>query len=86
MVYKKLFQRTELYIFGAIVLLSILIQVRSGQFFTNNNLVDLTRSIVIPALFSIGALMVIVSGGIDISFTAIASLAMYVTTSILLPG
>jgi simple sugar transport system permease protein len=86
MVYRKLFQRTELYIFGAIVLLSILIQARSGQFFTNNNLVDLTRSMVIPALFSIGALMVIVSGGIDVSFTAVASLAMYMTTSILLPG
>jgi simple sugar transport system permease protein len=83
---KKLFQRTELYIFGALVLLSMLVQVRSGQFFTNNNLVDLTRSMIIPALFAVGALMVIVSGGIDVSFTAIASLAMYATTAILLPG
>jgi simple sugar transport system permease protein len=83
---KKLFQRTELYIFGALVLLSILVQARSGQFFTNNNLVDLTRSMIIPALFAVGALMVIVSGGIDVSFTAIASLAMYTTTAILLPG
>jgi simple sugar transport system permease protein len=83
---KKIFQRTELYIFGALALLCILVQARSGQFFTNNNLVDLTRSMIIPALFAIGALMVIVSGGIDVSFTAIASLAMYTTTSILLPG
>ncbi|MDR1505930.1 MAG: ABC transporter permease [Treponema sp.] len=81
---KKIFQRTELYIFGAIVLLSLLIQARSGQFFTNNNLVDLTRSLIIPGIFSIGALMVIVSGGIDVSFTAVASLSMYATTSILL--
>jgi simple sugar transport system permease protein len=83
---RKFFKRTELYIFAAILLLSILIQARSGQFFTGNNLVDLTRSMVIPAIFAIGSLMVIVSGGIDVSFTAIASLSMYATTSILLPG
>jgi simple sugar transport system permease protein len=63
-----------------------LIQARSGQFFTNNNLVDLTRSFIIPALFAVGAQMVIVSGGIDVSFTAVASLAMYLTTMLLLPG
>jgi simple sugar transport system permease protein len=82
--YRTVFKRTELYIFAAIVFLSILIQARSGQFFTGNNLVDLARSMIIPAIFSIGALLVIVSGGIDVSFTAIASLAMYSTTSILL--
>ncbi|MDR2478063.1 MAG: ABC transporter permease [Treponema sp.] len=81
---RKLFRKTELYIFAAILLLSVVIQVRSGQFFTSNNLVDMARSMIIPAIFAIGALMVIVSGGIDVSFTAIASLAMYCTTSILL--
>ena len=35
-------------------------------------------------MFAVGALMVIVSGGIDVSFTAIASLSMYATTRILL--
>ena len=83
--YKRLVRRTEPYILGAIILLSALIQARSGQFFTNNNLVDLTRSMVVPALFAIGAQMVIISGGIDVSFTAVASLAMYATTRILLP-
>ncbi|GAB1484859.1 ABC transporter permease [Treponema sp.] len=83
---KRLVRRTEPYILGAILLLSILIQVRSGQFFTGNNLVDLTRSMIVPALFAIGAQMVIISGGIDVSFTAIASLAMYSTTRILLPS
>jgi simple sugar transport system permease protein len=83
---KKLFKRTELYIFFAIVFLCILVQGRSGQFFTSNNLVDLTRSLVIPGIFSVGALMVIVSGGIDVSFTAIGALAMYATTMILLPA
>ncbi|MCL1855480.1 MAG: ABC transporter permease, partial [Clostridia bacterium] len=65
-------------------MLSILIQIRSGQFFTNNNIVDMIRSMIIPGIFAIGTLMVIVSGGIDVSFTAVASLAMYCTTVILL--
>ena len=74
---RKLFSRSEPWVFAAIVLLSLLIQLRSGQFFTGNNLVDLARAIIIPGLLSIGCMMVIVSGGIDVSFTAVASLAMY---------
>ena len=77
-------QRSEPYVFAAIVVLSLLIQLRSGQFYSGNNLVDLARSLIVPALFSIGCMMVIVSGGIDVSFTAIASLAMFVTDRILL--
>jgi simple sugar transport system permease protein len=81
---RRLTRRSEPYVLGAILLLSVLIQARSGQFFTGNNLVDLVRSMIVPALFSIGAMMVIVSGGIDVSFTAIASLAMYATDRLLL--
>jgi len=81
---RRILRSSEPYVFAAIILLSLLIQARSGQFFTGNNLVDLVRALVVPALFSIGCMMVIVSGGIDVSFTAIASLAMYVTDRILL--
>ena len=81
---RRIARRSEPYVLAAILLLSILIQVRSGQFFTGNNLVDLARSLIVPGLFSIGAMMVIVSGGIDVSFTAIASLSMYMTDRILL--
>lgn len=81
---ERLTRRSEPYVLAAIVVLSALIQVRSGQFFSGNNLVDLARSLIVPALFSVGCMMVIVSGGIDVSFTAIASLAMYVTDRMLL--
>jgi len=77
-------KRSEPYVLAAIVVLSLLIQVRSGQFFSGNNLVDLARSLIVPGLFSVGCMMVIVSGGVDVSFPAIASLAMYVTDKILL--
>ena len=39
---------------------------------------------IVPGLLSVGCMMVIVSGGIDVSFTAVASLAMYVTDRVLL--
>ncbi len=81
---RSMTRRSEPYVFAAIVALSLLIQARSGQFFTGNNLVDLARALIVPALFSIGCMLVIVSGGIDVSFTAIASLAMYVTDKTLL--
>ncbi|MCG8452241.1 MAG: ABC transporter permease [Spirochaetales bacterium] len=81
---QKMSRRTEPYILGAIIALSLLIQARSGQFFTGNNLVDLARSMTVPGLFAVGAMIVIVSGGIDVSFPAIASLSMYITTKILL--
>ena len=81
---RRIFARSEPWVLGAIVALSLLIQARSGQFFTGNNLVDLARALIVPGLLSIGCMMVIVSGGIDVSFTAVAALAMYVTDRILL--
>lgn len=81
---ERISKRSEPYVLAAILALSILIQARSGQFFSGNNLVDLARSLIVPALFSVGCMMVIVSGGVDVSFTAIASLAMFVTDKMLL--
>jgi simple sugar transport system permease protein len=80
---KKLTQRNEFYIFLVVVLLGIVIQIRSGQFFTPNNLVDIASALIVPGIFAIGAFMVIVSGGIDVSFPALASLSVYATTRIL---
>ncbi len=76
----RLLRRSELYVGIALVLLCIFIEVRSGQFLTGNNLVDLARSLTVPAMFCLGEMLVLVSGGVDVSFPAIASLAMYVVT------
>lgn len=84
MLLKKLTRYNETYIFLVIALLALIIQIRSGQFFTPNNLVDLASALVVPGLMAIGAFMVIVSGGIDVSFPALASLSIYMTTQMLL--
>ncbi|MGC3953705.1 MAG: ABC transporter permease [Propionicimonas sp.] len=76
----KALRSNEFYVFLVILVLGIVIQARSGQFFTANNLVDIANAMVVPGLFGIGAFLVIVSGGIDVSFPALASLAVYATT------
>ncbi|MEF9895402.1 MAG: ABC transporter permease [Clostridia bacterium] len=81
---KKLAQRNETYIALAVLLISFVIQMRSGQFYTPNNLVDIASALIVPGLFALGAFMVLVSGGIDVSFPALASLSIFSTTKILL--
>lgn len=82
--FKKLSRRNEPYIFLVLLVLCVLIEVRSGQFFTPNNIVDKLSALVVPGIFAVGAFMVIVSGGMDVSFPALASLSAYATTKMLL--
>ena len=82
---KKLLGRTEFYVFLLILVLSVVIQLRSGgQFYTGNNLVDIASALIVPGIFAVGTFMVIVSGGFDVSFPALASLAVYAVTKYLL--
>ncbi len=81
---RKVVGRSEFYISLVFIALCLLIQVRSGQFFTPNNIVDLISAMVVPGVFAIGEFMVIVSGGFDVSFPALASLSAYATTKVLL--
>ena len=74
----NLFKSNEAYIALTIVFASLLIQIVSGQFYTANNIVDNIRAFVPSALFSIGVMLVLISGGIDLSFPAVASLSSYI--------
>lgn len=81
---KKLVKHNETYIFLIIMALTILIQARSGQFYTPNNIADLLSAMVVPGLFALGVFLIILSGGIDVSFPALASLSVYATTKLFL--
>ena len=50
------------------------------SFLSLATLFDLLRNSIVPAMFAVGVLLVLASGGIDVSFTAIAAFAMYVGT------
>lgn len=77
----KLLRSNEFYLLLVILVVAAVIEIRSGQFFTANNIVNLANAMVVPGLFAVGTYMVLVSGGIDVSFPALASLAVYAVTS-----
>lgn len=50
------------------------------SFLSLPTLFDLLRNSIVIGIFAVGVLLVLISGGIDVSFTAIAAFAMYATT------
>jgi simple sugar transport system permease protein len=66
-----------------VVLLALLIGVVNPAFFSVANLFDLLRSMTVEVLFALGVLIVIASGGIDVSFTAVAITALYSSVRLL---
>ena len=74
---KRVTRDTEFWVFLIIIMLSLIIQVRSGQFYTNNNIVDILRSMIYPSMCAIPALLAFVSTGPDVSFPLIGALSSY---------
>ena len=64
------------------VLVIVIISVINPNFLTVGNFIDMIRSSIVTGIFAVGAMMVMISGGIDVSFPAIAAFAMYSTTRI----
>lgn len=82
---KKLLAKNEVVVALTIVALSVVIGIVNPAFFTVGNLFDLVRNSIVMGLFSLGVLIVIISGGIDVSFTAVACFSMFLTAKILVP-
>lgn len=56
--------------------------VTSDQFLTMQNLLDLAESYAVTGIFALGLFVVLVTGGIDISFAAVASVVQYLLASL----
>ena len=54
------------------------------RFLSATTLTDLLRASIVLGILAVGAMLVLVSGGIDVSFTAVAVFAMYATTTLTL--
>jgi simple sugar transport system permease protein len=81
---KKIIKTNEFFVAMILIALCLLIGILNPAFFTLQNFFDLCRSATVMGIFAMGALIVIISGGVDVSFTAIAISAMYITVKILL--
>jgi simple sugar transport system permease protein len=70
---------TEGLLLLVILLLGALLALATPYFLTSQNLVDLVESYSVTAVLALGVFVVLVAGGIDISFAATASVAQYAT-------
>jgi len=82
---RRFTRKSEFYLFLVLVVACVAIQIISGgQLFEANTIVDIARSTVIFGMFALINLMVIISGGFDLSFPTLASLTYSCVTSIVL--
>ena len=82
---RRMTQRTEFYISIVLVVMCIVIQIISGgQLFEPNSIVDIARSMTIFGMFALISLMVVISGGFDLSFPTLASWSYSLATTIAL--
>src|SRR5258707_9396715 len=72
----------EFWLLLVILMLGAGLTLADSSFFTLQNLFDLLTSYAFNGILAAGLLVVLISGGIDISFTATASVAQYVAVSI----
>ena len=81
---RKLFRRNEFFLAVLIVALGLGFTLANPKFATIGNLLDLIKSYSFFGILSVGVLVVLLSGGIDISFTAIAQVAEYASVALIL--
>ena len=77
----KIKDRNESYLFLVIVVLSLMIGFVNPEFLTLSNFVDMLGSYSFIGILAVGLLVVLISGGIDISFTATVTVAQYIMAS-----
>lgn len=76
--FKQLFKRSEIYLLAVLVILSVALTLVNPKFLTLENIFDLLRNNSFLGILALGELVVLISGGIDVSFTAVATVAQYV--------
>lgn len=81
---KRLVRSQEFIIAVAIVVLSAIITAINPAYLTLGNLYDLLRFMTIDGLLALGVLVVLISGGVDVSFPAIANFATYIVMTVLI--
>jgi simple sugar transport system permease protein len=75
----RLLRQHEFYVAAILVGFSLLVGLVNPAFFSLWNLFALLKSSAVIGIFSLGLLLVLISGEIDISFPAIGVVALYLT-------
>ncbi|WP_410013849.1 ABC transporter permease [Sodalis sp. C49] len=77
MAFVKLFKAREAVLLILIIVFSIAIALINPAFLSLDNIASLLKSYTVLGIFALGVLLVLLSGGFDVSFTAIAQVAQY---------
>jgi len=82
----KLFRAhpTESWLVTVLALICLCLSLTTAQFFTVANLFNLLNTSSVNLIFAVGLLVVLISGGIDISFAVAASVVQYLAALFLL--
>ena len=78
---KALLKKSELYLTLVLIGLCLTIGFVNPTFFAGSNAIDLLKATVVRGIMAFGLLVVIISGGIDISFPSIAVTCLYTVAS-----
>ncbi len=75
----KIFKTNEFIVFLILIALSIVVGAINPAFFTISTLFDTLRASIVYFIMAFGLLPIIIAGGVDISFVAIAAVSSYAT-------
>jgi len=76
--------RMEKYLLAIIAVYSVVVTIANPAFLTFETLLDMVRAASGTLILASGVLVVLISGGIDVSFTAIAIIGGYVSVRLML--
>ncbi len=75
---------TEGVLLGIILALSVVLALTTDSFLSLQNLFDLLNNQSVNIIFAVGLVVVLIAGGIDISFAVAASVVQYVVMTLLI--
>jgi len=81
---KRILRSNEFTIAVAIIVVSIVITAINPAFLSVSNIFDLLRLLTVTGILSLGVLLVMISGGVDVSFPAIANVSSFAAATMLL--
>lgn len=74
---------TEVALLGVIAVICVFLSFATDRFFTLGNAFDLLNTSSVNIIFAVGLLVVLIAGGIDISFAVAASVVQYCAATVL---
>lgn len=81
--WKEVLTSNQMFIIYIIAVLSLAIGMKNSAFFDFSTVITLSRALLVTLCFAICEMVVIISGGIDVSFPAVACAALYIPVKVM---